>query len=88
MTARTTNEIDDVVREFLATRDTSPAPGRDEDLFQSGRVNSLFAIQLMSFVERTFEIEVDVDDLNLANFASIAKITDFVQRKQLEAQSV
>jgi methoxymalonate biosynthesis acyl carrier protein len=88
MTARTPNEIDVVVREFLAARDTSPAPERDEDLFQSGRLNSLFAIQLMSFVERTFEIEVDVDDLSLANFASIAKITDFVQRKQLEAQSV
>ncbi|CAM5723933.1 hypothetical protein SANTM175S_01918 [Streptomyces antimycoticus] len=39
----------------------------------------------MSFLEKTFEVDVDVDDLDLRNFASIAKITDFVQRKQLEA---
>lgn len=87
MTAHTAQEIDRVVLEFLATRDNGPTPDRDEDLFQSGRVNSLFAIRLMSFIERAFDIEVDVDDLSLTNFASIAKITAFVQSKQPEAQS-
>ncbi|MDI5968587.1 phosphopantetheine-binding protein [Streptomyces sp. SL13] len=88
MSVHTTEEIDRVVLEFLATRDNGPAPERDDDLFQSGRVNSLFAIQLMSFIERAFDIEVDVEDLSLTNFASIAKITGFVQSKQLETQTV
>ncbi|MEU4205501.1 phosphopantetheine-binding protein [Streptomyces sp. NPDC039022] len=83
MTAQQQTDIDRTVMDFLATRAPGPAPERDEDLFQSGRVNSLFALQLMSFLERAFTIELDVDDLDLSNFASIARITDFVQRKQL-----
>lgn len=30
----------------------------DEDLFESGIVNSLFAIQLMTFIEKSFALEV------------------------------
>ncbi|MER6049954.1 phosphopantetheine-binding protein [Streptomyces sp. NPDC001793] len=85
MTQHNTAEIDRIVLDYLASHGTTPEPAREEDLFETGRVNSLFAIQLMSFLESRFGVEVDVDDLNLRNFASIAKITDFVQRKQLEA---
>jgi acyl carrier protein len=85
MTVQQPDEIDRVVLDYLMSRDSSPAPEREEDLFETGRVNSLFAIQLMSFLEGSFAIEVDVDDLDLRNFASIAKITDFVRRKQLAA---
>jgi methoxymalonate biosynthesis acyl carrier protein len=87
MTTQEQGEIDRVVLDYLTSRSPGPAPARDEDLFQSGRVNSLFAIQLMSFLERGFGIEVDVDDLQLANFASVARITDFVQRKQRTADT-
>jgi acyl carrier protein len=82
MTTQLQHEIDGTVRDYLASHDPSPAPERDEDLFRTGRVNSLFAIQLMKFIERSFSIEMDVDDLDLANFSSIARITSFVQRKQ------
>ncbi|MGW7047821.1 acyl carrier protein [Streptomyces avermitilis] len=82
------DEIEGAVREYLAAHAPGPTPGHDEDLFQSGRVNSLFAIQLMSFLERTFHIELDVDDLKLGNFATIAKITEFVQHKQRASDSV
>ncbi|CAM5724214.1 phosphopantetheine-binding protein [Streptomyces antimycoticus] len=85
MTQLTTEDIDRTLLQYLASHSTDTEPTRDEDLFETGRVNSLFAIQLMSFLEKTFEVDVDVDDLDLRNFASIAKITDFVQRKQLEA---
>jgi acyl carrier protein len=52
-----------------------------EDIFAIGIVNSLFAMQLVMFVEKTFLIEVADDDLNLDNFRSVNAIADLVQRK-------
>jgi methoxymalonate biosynthesis acyl carrier protein len=85
MTAYTQDDVDRIVLDYLASRGGGDEPARDDDLFETGRVNSLFAIQMMSFLEHRFGIEVDVDDLDLRNFATIAKITEFVRRKQLAA---
>jgi acyl carrier protein len=53
----------------------------DEDLFASGLVNSLFAMQLVLFVEKEFSIKVENEDLDLANFRSVNAITGFIQHK-------
>jgi len=54
----------------------------DEDIFQSRLVNSLFAMQLVLFVEKEFKIKAGNEDLDLKNFSSINAIADFVTRKQ------
>lgn len=56
--------------------------GPDEDIFAAGYVNSLFALQLIQFVEKTFSIRVDDVDLEMENFRSIRAIDRFVQRKR------
>jgi acyl carrier protein len=53
----------------------------DEDLFAAGLVNSLFAMQLVLFVEKEFSIKVENQDLDIANFRSVNAITQFIQRK-------
>ena len=53
----------------------------DDDLFESGLVNSLFAVQLMTFIEKTFAIEVGPDDLDIKNFQSVDAAADFVLRR-------
>ena len=53
----------------------------DEDLFASGLVNSLFAMQLVLFVEKEFNIRVENQDLDIANFRSVNAITSFIQNK-------
>ena len=53
----------------------------DDNLFESGIVNSLFAVQLMTFIEKTFAIEVEMDDLDIENFKSLNATTAFVVRK-------
>jgi acyl carrier protein len=53
----------------------------DEDLFASGLVNSLFAMQLVLFVEKEFNIQVENQDLDIANFRSVNAITSFIQNK-------
>jgi methoxymalonate biosynthesis acyl carrier protein len=54
----------------------------DDNLFESGIVNSLFAVQLMTFLEKTFIIEVTMDDLSMENFESVNATSLFVERKQ------
>jgi methoxymalonate biosynthesis acyl carrier protein len=51
-------------------------------LFESGIVNSLFAVQLMTYLEKTFRIEVTMDDLSLENFESINSTSSFVLSKK------
>jgi acyl carrier protein len=53
----------------------------DDNLFESGLVNSLFAVQLMTFIEKTFAIEVGMEDLDIENFKSLNAAAAFVVRK-------
>src|SRR2546429_8926137 len=52
----------------------------DQDIFAMGFVNSLFAMQLVLFVENEFGISVENDDLDIDNFRSINAIVHLVER--------
>ncbi|MGG1265994.1 acyl carrier protein [Brevibacillus laterosporus] len=53
-------------------------------IFEEGLVNSLFAIQLMTFLEKTFNIKITMDDLDIENYRSVNAISKFVKSKQGE----
>ncbi|GAA4527189.1 phosphopantetheine-binding protein [Nonomuraea ferruginea] len=55
--------------------------GDGDDLFELGLVNSLFALQLVQFVENEFSIKAEREDLDIVNFSSIDALTAFVLRK-------
>lgn len=55
----------------------------DEDIFSLGFVNSLFAMQLVMFVEQAFELTVDDEDLNIDNFRSINAMTSLITSKTM-----
>lgn len=59
--------------------------GDDDDMFATGYVNSMFAMQLVQFVEGEFGITVDSDDLDLDNFRTVSSIAGFVERKKAAA---
>ncbi|MCK4412798.1 MAG: acyl carrier protein [Candidatus Eisenbacteria sp.] len=54
----------------------------DEDIFGVGFVNSLFAMQLVLFIEKEFGITVGNEDLSLANFRSIGAMAELIERKR------
>jgi len=54
----------------------------DEDIFSLGFVNSMFAMQLVTFVEHDFGITVENEDLELDNFRSINAIARLVEGKR------
>lgn len=78
-------EIKNAVRTFLTPRFGNYLLRDDENFFATGYVTSLFAMQLVNFTEQTFGLQVESDDLDIANFSSIDALSGFVLRKQAGA---
>jgi acyl carrier protein len=53
----------------------------DTDIFATGFVNSLMAMQLVMFVEKEFHLTIDDEDLDLKNFNSINAISGLIKRR-------
>ncbi|MEH2088577.1 acyl carrier protein [Nostoc sp.] len=75
------NEIKAKIKNFLSkffgNHDLQP----DEDIFALGFVNSMFAMQLVLFVEQEFQITIENEDLELENFRTINSIVNLIERK-------
>ncbi|GGJ52760.1 acyl carrier protein [Deinococcus roseus] len=77
-------DIKNKIREFVLGRFRGYDLQDDENLFSSGYVTSLFAMQLVVFVEQAFGIQVESEDLDIQNFSSIQALGDFVLRKTVQ----
>jgi acyl carrier protein len=77
--------LQELIRNYVLESVNIAEIENDCDLFESGIVNSLFAIELMTFLEKTFEIKVTMDDLDMDNFKTINASSEFVRRKKEEA---
>ena len=53
----------------------------DEDIFAGGFVNSLFAMELVTFVETTFGVTIENEDLDIENFNTVDHLCALVDRK-------
>lgn len=53
-----------------------------DNIFSMGFVNSLFAMKLLDFIEKKFEIKVEDDDIEISNFSSIDNIVNLIHRKK------
>ena len=73
--------IRETVKRFILSSISIAKLDDDDNLFEAGIVNSLFAVQLMTFLEQTFAIEVAMDDLDMENFKSLNATTAFVLQK-------
>ena len=57
----------------------------DDNILESGIVDSLGILDLVSFLEQEFVIVVADDELIPENFQSVARLTRFVEQKVNEA---
>ncbi len=69
------------IREFIGKHIRGHELQDDEDIFASGFVNSMFAMQLVQFVETAFGVAVENEDLEIDNFRSVDAIAALVERK-------
>jgi methoxymalonate biosynthesis acyl carrier protein len=72
----------DQIREFISRHVRGKELADNEDVFASGFVNSMFAMQLVQFVESAFGIVCESDDLDIDNFRSVDALAAFVERKR------
>jgi methoxymalonate biosynthesis acyl carrier protein len=79
MTAITAEGIEEALLSFLAERiKTTVAP--DQDLFKTGLVSSMFAMQLVVHLEERYDIAIIGPDLTLDNFRTVQAMTSLVLR--------
>ena len=82
MKSEDVNSPHDSIRHYLLENIGVAELDDDVDIYESGLVNSLFAIQLMTFLEKSFEIKVTMDDLDMENFKSVNAASRFVLGKR------
>ena len=51
-----------------------------QDIFSLGYINSLFAMELVMFVEKTFGVTIPNDELRIDNFRTVEAMTALVDR--------
>lgn len=55
---------------------------KDEDnIFEKGFVNSLFAMKLLNFIESEFKIVILNEEMDMDNFSSVDSISNFIKGK-------
>ena len=75
------NAYKEQIRSFLSQHIRANGFQDDDDLFGKGYVNSLFAMELVLFVEREFTLTVENTDLDPDNFRSVNAIAALIDRK-------
>ena len=60
-------------------------PSPDTDLFETGLLDSLAFVELLLALERDFGVTTAVEDLEVDNFRSIARIAEFVTARMASA---
>ncbi|KIF73262.1 methoxymalonate biosynthesis protein [Streptomyces sp. 150FB] len=50
------------------------------DIFRAGGLSSLFAMELVVFLEKTFEISISGPDMRLENFRTVTSMVELVTR--------
>ncbi|QRV39113.1 acyl carrier protein (plasmid) [Streptomyces californicus] len=79
-------ETNDEITRFL-TDSLRREVGPDDDYFALGLVDSLFALELVTYVEERFKLTVEVDDLDLDSFRTARRLTAFVHAKEAAAET-
>ena len=77
----TDDQIRGATVEFFSRYLRTSVLDNDQNIFKSGIVNSLFAMQIIMFVESEFSISVESEDMKISNFSSVNSLTHFVRSK-------
>jgi methoxymalonate biosynthesis acyl carrier protein len=68
------------IKSFIEGRFPQGGIETDKDIFSLGYINSLFAMELVMFIEKTFSITVPNEELRIDNFRTIDAMSALVER--------
>lgn len=69
------------LREFVQRKHHAAELTESTDIFALGFVTSLFAMQLVMFIENHFGIRIPNEELTLENLRTVAAMTALVERQ-------
>lgn len=73
-----------ILENFLFTEDESVL--KDSDSFlETGIIDSTGVLEIILFIEETFGVKVNDNEMFPANLDSVDNLADFIQRKQAQA---
>jgi methoxymalonate biosynthesis acyl carrier protein len=72
-------DVEAGVTEFLRAR-TAAVVEPDQELFASGLVTSMFAMELVVHLEQTYGVAIVGSDLRLDNFRTVRSMGELVRR--------
>ena len=78
-------EIAAPIREFIVGRYPQVRMSDDDDIFSLGFVNSLFAMELVMFIEKRFDMRIPNSVLQIHNFRSVNAMTEMVNANRAPA---
>jgi acyl carrier protein len=78
-----TDRIREFIQRHLIVFDEGISFSDEDNILALGLVDSLFAVQLVLFVEEEFNIEVLDSELNIDNFSSVNTIGALIRRKKV-----
>lgn len=66
------------LKAFFSEKLSVEVPSVDTDLTQTGILDSLALVELLTYIEKEFGTEISLDDIGIEDFHSIAKIAEYV----------
>ena len=75
------------IRKNMVPQKRSLDFGDDEDIFKSGFVDSMMALKLVTFIEKTFDIVVEDEELDVSTFSTVDRIENFIAFKRGEGSA-
>ena len=79
------NTVAAQIQSFIEGRFPQGAIEPDQDIFSLGYINSLFAMELVMFIEKDFNLTLPNDELQIGNFRTVEAMTALVARLQSAA---
>ena len=71
--------MDYIKQELVHNANANISP--EDDLLESGIINSLGILQIVSFVEDTLGIDIPAEDVVYENFHSVAALSDYLSKQ-------
>jgi len=76
------NSLSDGIQDFLENKLLLEGIDKDTALIDGGYIDSIQILDLAMFIEETYEVTLDADDMVVENFASINAIVNYMSQKQ------
>lgn len=75
-------EIKTAVMAFLTRSLRNKDLKDDDNIFELGLVHSLFMIQLIMFIEKNFQLELEDEDLEMEQIQTVNDIVGLIERNR------